>query len=73
MQTVTQMFEELASQGFVVPAQQMDTMEMPTTLRPVPSFVTYGTPDLPVMGGVRADAGLEGYTQRNCYRAGFPD
>lgn len=65
MQTVTQMFEELASQGYVVPAEQMDTLEMPTTLRSVPSFVTYGTPDLPVIGGGRLDAGLEGHSHRN--------
>lgn len=62
--TVTEMFIHLAQEGHFKPAAAVEKFEMPTTLRSVPTFVTYGTPDLPVSAGV-GNAGLERNTQRN--------
>ena len=60
--TAFELFSELAHEGVFTPADQMQTFQMPTLLEQVPSFVTYGTPDLPVRTGVYGNARLERHT-----------
>jgi hypothetical protein len=56
--TVMEMLEELTRRGFITPGEQQTSFDMPTVLRTVPTFVTYGTPELPVTMGT-GDARLE--------------
>jgi hypothetical protein len=44
--TVSEMFEELARLGVIIPTQSLSSrFEMPTMFEAVPTILTYGTPE----------------------------
>jgi hypothetical protein len=65
LKTAVEMFQELSRTGMISPVQSAPAQfVMPTVLQSVPTFVTYGTPDLPIQMGT-GYAGLEGNSPRN--------
>jgi hypothetical protein len=57
-QPVTRMFEELIKLGHITPSTETIDTVLPGAFRPVPSVVTYDTPNIPVHVGVHTNAKL---------------
>ena len=63
--SVSEMFAELARLRLIDPAREQDDLVMPNLYRFVPSYQTYGIPDIPVQTGALSDARLEKGSPRN--------
>ena len=64
LMTATEMFEEMARRGLIVPASHQESFAMPSMLRSVPTITTYSTPAVPMNIGA-TNAGLEKRSSRD--------
>jgi hypothetical protein len=56
---VTAIFKDLVRLGQITPVEQMENLRLPGELPSFPSITSYGTPEIPIRGGVNLDAKLE--------------
>jgi hypothetical protein len=55
---VAQLFRSLVAEGHITPVRAMEDLRLPGELTHVPSYVSYGTPDVPPRSGSAVDAKL---------------
>lgn len=65
---IAEMFHELVAAGHVTPVENMEDLRFPGELTHVPSYISYGTPEVPSAGRV-FDAKLGYGPQRDRNRA----
>jgi hypothetical protein len=57
-QPISRMFEELIKLGHITPSTDATDTSLPGAFTPVPSIVSYDTPNIPVRMGVHTNAKL---------------